>query len=131
MITLHQGHHPEIELTSPTTATGTRYLEDQVIDAKRNTTLRGRRLLPRRVREARWRLEAPVDRLRAHLRALDEPVERDSIAIVPEVGVARRAGLAVKRAGQPTGRHVPGPTDAYDDLHLHHCCSRSVSLRDR
>ena len=41
MITLHQGHHPEIELTSPTTATGTWYLEDQVIDAKRNTTLRG------------------------------------------------------------------------------------------
>lgn len=41
MITLHQGHHPEIELTSPTTATGTWYLEDQVIDAQRNTTLRG------------------------------------------------------------------------------------------
>ena len=41
MITLHQGHHPEIELTSPTTATGTWYLEDQVIDAKRNTSLRG------------------------------------------------------------------------------------------
>jgi hypothetical protein len=41
MITLHQGHHPEIELTSPTTATGIWYLEDQVIDAKRNTTLRG------------------------------------------------------------------------------------------
>ena len=41
MITLHQGHHPEIELTSPTTASGTWYLEDQVIDAKRNTTLRG------------------------------------------------------------------------------------------
>jgi hypothetical protein len=41
MITLHQGHHPEIEITSPTTATGIWYLEDQVIDAKRNTTLRG------------------------------------------------------------------------------------------
>ena len=41
MITLHHGHHPEIELTSPTTATGTWYLEDQVIDAQRNTTLRG------------------------------------------------------------------------------------------
>ena len=41
MITMHHGHHPEIEITSPTTATGTWYLEDQVIDAKRNTTLRG------------------------------------------------------------------------------------------
>jgi SnoaL-like domain len=41
MITLHQGHHPEIEITGPTTATGIWYLEDQVIDAKRNTTLRG------------------------------------------------------------------------------------------
>ena len=41
MITMHHGHHPEIELTSPTTATGTWYLEDQVIDAERNTMLRG------------------------------------------------------------------------------------------
>jgi len=40
-ITMHHGHHPEISLTSPTTATGTWYLEDQVIDAKRNTMLRG------------------------------------------------------------------------------------------
>jgi hypothetical protein len=40
-ITMHHGHHPEITLTSPTTATGTWYLEDQVIDAKRNTMLRG------------------------------------------------------------------------------------------
>lgn len=41
MITMHHGHHPEISLTSPTTAIGTWYLEDQVIDAKRNTMLRG------------------------------------------------------------------------------------------
>jgi bile-acid 7alpha-dehydratase len=41
MITLHQGHHPEITLTSPTTATGIWYLEDEVIDARRNTGLRG------------------------------------------------------------------------------------------
>ena len=32
VITLHQVHHPEIELTSPTTATGTWYLEDRVIN---------------------------------------------------------------------------------------------------
>jgi hypothetical protein len=41
MITMHHGHHPEIELTSPITATGVWYLEDLVIDARRNTTLRG------------------------------------------------------------------------------------------
>ena len=41
MITMHHGHHPEIALTSPTSATGTWYLEDQVIDAQRNTSLRG------------------------------------------------------------------------------------------
>lgn len=41
MITLHQVHHPEIELTSATTATGTWYLEDMVIDTRSNTTLRG------------------------------------------------------------------------------------------
>jgi len=40
-LTMHHGHHPEIELTSPTTATGIWYLEDQVIDAERNTMLRG------------------------------------------------------------------------------------------
>lgn len=41
MITMHQVHHPEIELTSATTATGRWYLEDMVIDTKHNTTLRG------------------------------------------------------------------------------------------
>jgi hypothetical protein len=41
MITMHHGHHPEITLTGPATATGIWYLEDLVIDAQRNTTLRG------------------------------------------------------------------------------------------
>jgi hypothetical protein len=31
MITMHNGHHPEIELTGPTTARGTWYLEDRVV----------------------------------------------------------------------------------------------------
>ncbi|HPG25045.1 MAG: nuclear transport factor 2 family protein [Spirochaetaceae bacterium] len=31
-VTLHQAHHPEIELTSATTARGTWYLEDRVIN---------------------------------------------------------------------------------------------------
>jgi len=31
IITLHNGHHPEITLTGPKTATGTWYLEDRVI----------------------------------------------------------------------------------------------------
>ncbi|MCH2170629.1 nuclear transport factor 2 family protein [Myxococcota bacterium] len=32
LVTLHQCHHPEIELTSPTTAKGIWYLEDYVIN---------------------------------------------------------------------------------------------------
>jgi hypothetical protein len=31
IVTMHNGHHPEIELTSPTTATGVWYLEDRVV----------------------------------------------------------------------------------------------------
>ena len=41
MLTLHQGHHPEIRLQSDTEATGTWYLEDMVINLHDNTTLRG------------------------------------------------------------------------------------------
>lgn len=37
----HRVHHPEIELTSDTTATGTWALEDVVIESKLNFTLRG------------------------------------------------------------------------------------------
>ena len=40
-LTMHHGHHPEIALTSESTATGTWYLEDTVIDTERNTMLRG------------------------------------------------------------------------------------------
>lgn len=32
IVTMHQVHHPEIELTSPTTAKGTWHLEDRVIN---------------------------------------------------------------------------------------------------
>jgi hypothetical protein len=31
IVTMHNGHHPEIELTGATTATGTWYLEDRVV----------------------------------------------------------------------------------------------------
>ncbi|HTT86865.1 MAG TPA: nuclear transport factor 2 family protein [Acidimicrobiales bacterium] len=31
IVTMHNGHHPEIELTSPTTARGTWYLQDRVV----------------------------------------------------------------------------------------------------
>lgn len=40
-LSMHQGHHPEIELTGETTATGVWYLQDLVIDTERNTMLRG------------------------------------------------------------------------------------------
>lgn len=41
VITMHQGHHPEITLTSETTATGIWYLEDLVVDTTGDTALRG------------------------------------------------------------------------------------------
>ena len=37
----HRVHHPEIEFTSPTTATATWALEDQVIETKAQITIRG------------------------------------------------------------------------------------------
>ena len=40
-LSLHHGHHPEIELQSDTEATGTWYLQDLVINLHDNTTLRG------------------------------------------------------------------------------------------
>ena len=40
-ITRHNAHHPEIDVTSDTIATGTWYLQDMVIDLDANTTLRG------------------------------------------------------------------------------------------
>ncbi len=41
MITMHHGHHPEIELTSESTATGIWALEDVVIDTANELTIRG------------------------------------------------------------------------------------------
>jgi len=41
MISMHQVHHPEIELTSPTTATGIWALQDMVIETNANITIRG------------------------------------------------------------------------------------------
>jgi hypothetical protein len=41
VVTMHHGHHPEITLTGPTTATGIWYLEDLVIDTERNSMLHG------------------------------------------------------------------------------------------
>jgi len=40
-ITMHQGHHPEIELTSDTTARGKWSLQDYIIDNKGNLYLMG------------------------------------------------------------------------------------------
>jgi hypothetical protein len=41
MITMHQVHQPELELTSATTASGTWALEDRVIMVDHKITLRG------------------------------------------------------------------------------------------
>lgn len=41
LLSLHQGHHPEIELVSDTEATGRWYLHDIVIDLEEKTRLEG------------------------------------------------------------------------------------------
>ena len=41
MISMHHGHHPEIEITGDASARGTWYLEDMVIFREANTVLRG------------------------------------------------------------------------------------------
>ena len=41
MLTLHQVHHPEIELAGDGAATGTWYLEDRVIDTENHFVLQG------------------------------------------------------------------------------------------
>ncbi len=40
-LSMHHGHHPEIELTSETTATGIWALEDYLIDTEGNWSMRG------------------------------------------------------------------------------------------
>jgi hypothetical protein len=41
ILSMHHGHHPEIEITGPTTARATWYLEDLVIFRDADTQLRG------------------------------------------------------------------------------------------
>lgn len=41
MISMHQVHHPEIDLTSPTTASGIWALQDLIIETNANITIRG------------------------------------------------------------------------------------------
>ena len=41
IVTMHNGHHPEITLTGPTTATGVWYLEDRVIVPAHDFELHG------------------------------------------------------------------------------------------
>ncbi|HEV8312450.1 MAG TPA: nuclear transport factor 2 family protein [Burkholderiaceae bacterium] len=41
IVTMHHGHHPEIELVAPDRAKGRWYLEDHVIDLEQNLTLHG------------------------------------------------------------------------------------------
>ncbi len=41
LITLHQGHHPEIDITGETTAEGIWYLQDTFLNLEERTTARG------------------------------------------------------------------------------------------
>jgi hypothetical protein len=57
----HRAHHPEIELTSPTTATGVWALEDTVIETRAGLTIRGAAFYEDEYvkgDDGRWRLRA-------------------------------------------------------------------------
>lgn len=58
MITMHTGHHPEITLTSPATATGIWYLEDRVIVPAHDFELHGTALYRDEYRkeDGHWRI---------------------------------------------------------------------------
>lgn len=58
IVTMHHGHHPEIALTSPDTATGTWYLEDRVIVPAHRFELHGTALYRDEYRkeQGRWRI---------------------------------------------------------------------------
>jgi SnoaL-like protein len=58
LITMHTGHHPEIVLTSESTARGTWYLEDRVIAAAHDFELHGTALYHDEYRkeDGRWRI---------------------------------------------------------------------------
>ncbi|HUY22464.1 MAG TPA: nuclear transport factor 2 family protein [Acidimicrobiales bacterium] len=58
IVTMHNGHHPEISLTSATTATGRWYLEDRVIVPAHDFELHGTALYEDRYAKdgAAWRI---------------------------------------------------------------------------
>ncbi len=58
IVTVHHGHHPEIDVTSAGTATGTWYLEDRVIVHDQNFELHGTALYRDEYRKenGRWRI---------------------------------------------------------------------------
>ena len=58
LLTLHQGHHPEITLVSDTEATGIWYLQDIVIDTREKSRLEGNGFYEDRYRKVNgeWRI---------------------------------------------------------------------------
>jgi hypothetical protein len=58
IVTMHTGHHPEITLTSPTTATGRWYLEDRVLVPAHDFELHGTALYRDEYRKesGHWRI---------------------------------------------------------------------------
>ena len=73
-LTLHQGHHPEIEIVSETEATGIWYLQDLVINLDDNTTLRGAGFYEDRYAktDGQWRIQYT-----GYERTYEEVEERD------------------------------------------------------
>ena len=72
----HRVHHPEIQLTSPTTATGTWALEDTVIDTRFEITLRGAAFYEDRYvkQDGDWKIEHT-----GYTRSFEEMLSRKDI----------------------------------------------------
>jgi hypothetical protein len=88
ILSVHAGHHPEILLTSPATATGTWYLEDRVIVPAQDFELHGTALYHDEYRkeQGRWRISRTgYDRIfeERRRRSTGEPLSVRSMFDVP------------------------------------------------
>jgi SnoaL-like domain len=79
IVTEHHGHHPEIDLTSETTATGTWYLQDRVIVPSADLEIGGTAIYTDRdtKTEGAWRIADT-----AHMRVFEEHRVHSTLAVL-------------------------------------------------
>ena len=79
IVTEHHGHHPEIDFTSPTTATGTWYLQDRVIVPAADLEIGGTALYADRYTktDAGWRIAHT-----GYMRVFEEHRTHSTLAVI-------------------------------------------------